>query len=216
MVVICSCSNILTRSALFRKISHWAFEQCDTDRSGHVGKEELYSGILLVHIQLAKYVGVAACYPPSRPAMDNLFHAADDNRSGTIDEHEFLQIMMIACAQITSRMIVYYTIIIMFVPHMANSMLRTLLQIDEYMGIQNATALVWLERILTYGKIVESTLSLIVFMILVPYLFDRIDSYSRQAAVEIHSVDEHTMAPSATPATTSEPPVQETKKASWS
>ena len=208
------CSNILTRSSTFRKISHWAFEQCDTDRTGHIQPDELYRGILLVHLQLAKYVGVAACYPPSRAAMENLFHGADDNRSGTVDEHEFLQIMMIACAQITSRIIVYYTIIILFVPHVAHFMIRTLLQMDEYMGIQNDTAVVWMERLFTYGKILESTVSLMVFMILVPYLFDWIDSYSHQAAIEIHSVAEPVTAPNATPVITSELPAVETKKAS--
>jgi EF-hand domain pair len=214
MAVICSCSNILTRSSLFRKISHWAFEQCDTDHTGHVQFEELHRGILLVHLQLAKHMGVAACYPPSRQAMENLFHGADDNRSGTIDEEEFLQIMMIACAQITSRMIVYYTIIIIFVPHIAHSMIRTLLQMDEYMGIKNSTAVIWMERLFTYGKILESTVSLIVFMILVPYLFDWIDSYSHQAAIEIHSVAEDTTVPRVPTLAAPEPPVVETKKAS--
>jgi EF hand len=218
MVVVCSYSNILTRSVTFRKISHWAFVQCDTDRTGHIQRQELYAGILLVHIQLAKHVGVAACYPPSRQVMDNLFHAADDNQSGTIDENEFLQIMMIACTQISSRIVVYYAVIILFVPYMTHSIIHALLQMDNYMGFQNETVVAWMEYMLTYGKIFQSIVSLMIFSIVVPYLFDSIDSYSHQAAIEIvvNTTTETTTCPTSAPSvpvtTSTLPPPFETKK----
>lgn len=54
--------NVLTRSKPFRKLATWAFSVCDSDKTGEVGKLELYCGLLLVHLNLAKYAGPAACY----------------------------------------------------------------------------------------------------------------------------------------------------------
>jgi hypothetical protein len=54
--------NVLTRSKPFRKLATWAFSVCDSDKTGEVGKTELYCGLLLVHLNLAKYAGPAACY----------------------------------------------------------------------------------------------------------------------------------------------------------
>jgi hypothetical protein len=39
-----------------------AFNDCDTSKSGEVDKQELYAGLLLVHLKLAKFAGAAACY----------------------------------------------------------------------------------------------------------------------------------------------------------
>jgi hypothetical protein len=54
--------NVLTRSKPFGKLAQWAFSVCDSDNTGEVGKTELYCGLLLVHLNLAKYAGPAACY----------------------------------------------------------------------------------------------------------------------------------------------------------
>ena len=58
-------STWLTRSKPFKRLTKWAFSVCDTDETGKVAKAELYAGIILVHLQLAKYAGAAACYPPT-------------------------------------------------------------------------------------------------------------------------------------------------------
>ena len=173
-------TNLFTRSNMFHKLVHWSFQQCDMNCTGHIQKEELYTGILLVHLQLAKYAGVAACYPPSRPTIYKLFDASDHNQSGYIEEIEFTNIMIVACTQITSRIIVYYLIIILSVPYLTQILIRTLLDMDQYMGFQNDV--LWLESVLTYGKIVETTFSFMVFFIVVPYIFDFIDAYTRQQA----------------------------------
>jgi hypothetical protein len=175
-----SKGNILTRTKLFSNLTKWSFEQCDLNHTQHINRDELYTGILLVHLQLAKYAGVAACYPPSRNAINKLFDASDHNQSGYIEEMEFTNIMIVACTQITSRIFVYYTIIVISVPYITGQLIRTLLNVDQYLGFQNDIQ--WLESILTYGKIVETTLSFLVFFILVPYIFDFIDSYFRHQA----------------------------------
>ena len=39
-----------------------AFGVVDSNGTGEVGKAELYAGLLLVHLKLAKHAGPAACY----------------------------------------------------------------------------------------------------------------------------------------------------------
>jgi hypothetical protein len=45
----------------FKRISHWAFDVVDSDQSGQVDEQELYSGLLLIHLKLGTYAGPAAC-----------------------------------------------------------------------------------------------------------------------------------------------------------
>jgi hypothetical protein len=54
--------NILTRSKGFKLLVKKTFAVCDNDKTGEVGKAELYAGLLLVHLKLAKFAGPAACY----------------------------------------------------------------------------------------------------------------------------------------------------------
>ena len=55
-------SNILTRSKPFRMIVKKAFHDMDAEKNGEVDKNELYMGVLMVHLKLAKFAGPAACY----------------------------------------------------------------------------------------------------------------------------------------------------------
>jgi hypothetical protein len=54
--------NFLTRLKAFQKLSDMSFDICDPDKTGAVGKSDLYAGVILVHLNLAKYAGPAACY----------------------------------------------------------------------------------------------------------------------------------------------------------
>jgi EF-hand domain pair len=180
--------SLLTRTKAFRKLTKWAFTICDTKKDGAIGKAELYSGILLVHIQLAKYTGVAACYPPTFQVVSDLFDAADDDQSGTVDENEFEQILIICCGQITSRIVVYYTIIIMLVPYVADTVIHMLIHFDEILGLgvtqhgSTYTIFQYIEKVLTFGALAQKVTAALLFAILVPKLFDWIDRMSQQAA----------------------------------
>jgi len=55
-------SNILTRSKPFKTLVDKVFKACDTSKTGDVSKNELYVGLLLIHITLARYAGPAACF----------------------------------------------------------------------------------------------------------------------------------------------------------
>ena len=104
-----SSSSFLTRTKTFEKLAKYAFDMCNSDKeSGEIDKTELYAGILLVHLNLAKYAGAAACYPPSRATVEKLFDVVDVDNSKTIDEREFIHILKICSVDIASRVFVYY------------------------------------------------------------------------------------------------------------
>lgn len=54
-------SSWLTQTRYFQKVVDWSFDVIDSDDSGDVSLEELYSGLLLVHLKFAVYVGAPAC-----------------------------------------------------------------------------------------------------------------------------------------------------------
>jgi len=180
-----SSSSALTKTQWFKRLTRWAFGICDSDGTGRVGRTELYAGILLVHLQLAKYAGAAACYPPSREVIDGLYDASDDDKSGTIDLKEFEKIMVVCCAQILSRIFVYFLIIILLVPYVASAVAALLLNVDNWfeLGFQaQAGSFAWMETILTFGQFAEKTISCALFFLVIPILFDYIDESSNVSA----------------------------------
>ncbi len=54
-------SNRLTQSKAFHRLVDWAYGVCDTKKTNHISSEQLYSGLLLVHLNLARFCGSAAC-----------------------------------------------------------------------------------------------------------------------------------------------------------
>ena len=56
-----SSSSWLTRTRYFQKAIDSSFELIDVDKSGDVTLEELYAGLLLIHLNMAVYVGPPAC-----------------------------------------------------------------------------------------------------------------------------------------------------------
>ena len=77
---------------IFKRLCQWAFNMCDKSKNKTLSKEELYSGLLLVYINLAKYAGPAACHPPTQEVVDMLFDACDNDNSGDICEKEVILI----------------------------------------------------------------------------------------------------------------------------
>mmetsp|Transcript_7179 Transcript_7179/g.17536 ORF Transcript_7179/g.17536 Transcript_7179/m.17536 type:complete len:198 (+) Transcript_7179:163-756(+) len=156
-----SKGNILTRSKPFQKLVDKVFTACDTSKTGSVSKSELYVGLLSVHITLARYAGPAACFPPSREVSDQLFEAADADKSGGICKTEFRSILAILSAQILSRMMVYYLVLILYVPWFSKKVIDSMESIPEG-GLMESIA--------------EQVISVSIFMGAVPLLWNAIDS----------------------------------------
>jgi hypothetical protein len=186
-VVFSASGNFLTNSRAFQRLVHWAFSVCDNDGTGELGKAELFAGLLLVHLNLAKYAGPAACYPPSRHTVNQLFDAADANRNGGIDETEFSVIMGICCAQILSRIAVYYAILILFVPYLVNYVIMYFL-IEENSYQEMAT---------------KQLLSMAVFFLAIPLLWNKIDETSRVTIVKKGQRQSQQVASKSTPSQSS-------------
>jgi hypothetical protein len=96
------------------------FKSIDIDGSGTIDKDELYLGVLMVHLELAKYVGPSACQPASRPYVDTLFDSMDVDGNGHLDLDEFSTIMIILCSEITSRVFLQWSMTLMLIPFIAH------------------------------------------------------------------------------------------------
>uniref|UniRef100_A0A7S3PAZ1 EF-hand domain-containing protein n=1 Tax=Amphora coffeiformis TaxID=265554 RepID=A0A7S3PAZ1_9STRA len=116
----------IQRSPAFQGLTKWAFDMCDAAGDGRINCDELYAGILLVHLNMAKYVGVTACNPLNRTEVQDLFRMAVEadppsidsvmDRGETIGLEAFSDIVLLSCAKISSRIVVYYTLLVLLVP----------------------------------------------------------------------------------------------------
>ena len=106
--------------------------------------------------------------PPSRKTCDDLFDAADADRSGTIDKDEFANIMCMLCAQILSRILVYYAVLIFLVPKLA-------IQVIDYAKIPNGSYL---------EMAAEQVISLGLFFAVIPVIWNMIDTDTTRRIAE--------------------------------
>lgn len=150
----------MTKSRAFQVLVSKAFEVCDDSGDGAIDEAELYAGLLLVHLNLAKYAGPAACYPPTRAVCDRLFRTADRDDSGGLDRSQFHWIMGVLCAQILSRMLVYYVVLILGVPILATGVVTVAhIPKDTYLEL-----------------LIRQSVSTSVFVLAIPLLWNNIDA----------------------------------------
>lgn len=102
------------------------FKNIDKDGSGSIDKDELYLGVLLVHLELAKYVGASACQPASRQYVDTLFDSLDVDSNGYLDLDEFSNVMIILCSEITSRVLLQWSMTLMIIPFIAHYLVASM------------------------------------------------------------------------------------------
>lgn len=108
--------SIMTRSKTFQNLVNYTFDTIDSDKSGTIDKKELYTGLILIHLNLAAYVGPAACSPASKEYVDQMFDMLDKDRNGSLNKEEFTVLMSILCSQITTRVFIQLSMTILIVP----------------------------------------------------------------------------------------------------
>ncbi|GMH54690.1 hypothetical protein TrRE_jg2505 [Triparma retinervis] len=81
----------------------------------------------MIHLELAKYVGPAACKPPSRKVVGDLFWEFDADDSGTLDKEEFCNLTIILLSNIMGRILFQFSMTIALVPFLAP---RVLVQLE--------------------------------------------------------------------------------------
>ena len=165
--VIKKLGTLLLRSRIFTKLVDIAYQTCDTSGKGHINRDELYSGLLVVHIKMAKFAGPAACHPPSKQVSDDLFFAISDvDRSGGICREEFEIILGVCFAQILFRVLINYCTMIFVIPWIASKIV-TKLGAEE--GSYKHT-------------LCEQLTGLIMFFFLIPIVWGRIDKEAQKEA----------------------------------
>ena len=143
---------------------------------------------------MAKYAGSAACYPPKREKVEELFVLADQDKSGGIDMNEFDFIMVILFNQIAGRIAMYYAFLIVIVPYLGQGVLQffMFLRVDD--GILafdkafDSVAPQWMLWIVdrvpdsVWNKAPQQIISILVFFLIIPTALNKIDQFSFHAA----------------------------------
>lgn len=122
--------------------------------------------------------------PPTRDVVDELFEASDHDSTGDIDEKEFSQIMVICCAQITSRIVSYYTLLIILVPYLTQALLASSNVIGLTNYILGFWLFEWLSRSYYLATLPNTLVKSVLAYVAIPYFFGKIDSYSKIAAAK--------------------------------
>lgn len=120
--------------------------------------------------------------PPTREIVDELFEASNHDKTGSVEEKEFSQIMVICCAQISSRIMIYYTLLIAMVPYLAQALLvgSKLIGLTDF--IVGFWFFEWLSKSAYVATLPQTLVSSALSYIAIPYFFGKIDSYSKVAA----------------------------------
>lgn len=122
------------RTAHFRRQCDAAFDVIDGDRSGTVSEAELYAGLLLIHLKLGTYAGPAACRPLSRERCRAVFVTMDRDESGSLDRDEFASVMAVLCSNVVLRVLVQWSMTLLIVPWIAQSVWRTVVHAASYIA----------------------------------------------------------------------------------
>ena len=179
------------------------FDSLDTDGDGTLDAVELYSGVLLIHLELAKYFGPAACKPPGRAQVESLFRTFDSDNSGDLDKAEFCALSTLLLSNIAGRVLFQFLMTIALLPllapkivaHAASALAR--LEASDPWGKVSLLKGLWSARVLsspTVGPYVSKFLSLVpetlpktvvsvtVVTLVVPSVLDYIDMASMAVA----------------------------------
>jgi len=124
-------SSYFTRTRYFKELVEESYENVDPNKTGFIDKKELYAGILLIHLNLSKYAGIAACKPATCERVFSVFDDVDVDRAGTLTKTQFNEAISILSLQILQRVAIQWSVMILIVvPIILQSM--HLLQFIQY------------------------------------------------------------------------------------
>ncbi|KAL3779509.1 hypothetical protein HJC23_011145 [Cyclotella cryptica] len=122
--IIKSKSSWLTRTKYFQKAIDASFDMVDQDKSGDVTLDEMYAGLLLIHLKLAVYVGAPACRPASKQYVSEIFHLLKSDDDDTLDREEFAVVIKILYSQVLSRIVIQWTLTLIIVPILSQYIIK--------------------------------------------------------------------------------------------
>lgn len=124
-------SSYFTRTKYFKELVEESFESVDPNKTEFVGKNEFYAGLLLIHLNLSKYAGIAACKPATCERVYSVFDDVDVDRVGALTKTQFNEAISILSLQILQRVAIQWSVMILIVvPIILQSM--HLLQFIQY------------------------------------------------------------------------------------
>jgi hypothetical protein len=115
--------SYLTRTTYFHRLVQSTFITMDTNHSNTVSCDELYAGMLLMHLHMAIYVGASACKPASRDYVNEIFILLDVNNSGVLEFEEFTSGMKILYSMVLTRIVVQWSLTLLIVPVLSECMI---------------------------------------------------------------------------------------------
>ena len=124
------------------RLRHWllgelaakVFAEVDANGDGRLDAAELYSGVLLVYMNVAAYVYVQ---PPSRKAVLAELAELDEEHDGTLDAEEFECFVVWLTAGLVLRAAAHLAVMLVVGPLLSNVIVR---RIDEEWGAGDAGA----------------------------------------------------------------------------
>jgi len=105
----------LTKTKYFKDVVKLSFKSMDPSKTGVVDKKDFYAGLLLIHLTLSKYAGIAACEPSSCDCVYSVFDDLDVDCLGTLDICQYQVAMAILSSQILKRVAIHWSIMMLLV-----------------------------------------------------------------------------------------------------
>lgn len=127
-------SSYFTQTKYFKELVEESFESVDPNKTGFVDKKEVYAGLLLIHLNLSKYAGIAACKPATCERVYSVFDEVDVDCVGTLTRTQFNEAISILSLQILQRVAIQWSVMsLIVVPIILRSI--HFFQVIQYTGL---------------------------------------------------------------------------------
>ena len=127
--------NFIVRSERFQKLVQYVFDSADLNGTGKICREELYCGLIMIHLKLAAYVGPAACRVAAREYVYEIFDVLDRDKNGYLEREEFGVVMALFGSQILTRVLLQLGMTLLIVPIVAQYVLDIWMDIAKLIKI---------------------------------------------------------------------------------